>query len=147
MLAALVIAPALAGCTGPSLPSFMPDWLQGKPPPPPTQPLQFVSVPAGADARTEQGQTCLTPCSLAVPVANQSVTFVLNGYVPHTTQVQVSETGELVPNPVAVTLQSNVPPKPMKSHKKPRPKTATNHVPPPAPDSPPPSGFLPPPQR
>jgi hypothetical protein len=153
IVAALAIAPVLAGCTGPELPSFVPDWLKGKPPATPTQVLQLVSVPPGADARTEQGLTCLTPCTLAVPIANQSVTFVLNGYAPQIAQVELSETGELKPNPVAVTLGSNaMPSKPMKSHKKPRPrpKTAASQVAPPPPVSaapPPSSPFPPPPQR
>ncbi len=30
--------------------------------------MQFQSVPAGANVQTAQGQTCSTPCSLAVPV-------------------------------------------------------------------------------
>lgn len=132
------IAPALAGCSGSSLSTYIPDWLQPKPSPPPTQALQFESLPPGADARTEQGQTCLTPCSLAVPDANQSVTFVLNGYIPQTVPVAMSEGGDLTPNPVTVTLQPIAPPpKPVrKPRKRPRPRTAARPAPAAAPQQP-----------
>jgi hypothetical protein len=156
VIAVTAIAPALAGCSGTSLSSYLPDWLQPKPPPPPTQALQFESIPPGADARTDQGQTCLTPCSLAVPVTAQTVTFALNGYVPQTVQVAVSGSGDLAPNPLTVELQSVAPPpKPVrKPRKRPLPKTAAKPAPPQQPaimtpesEAPPPSAspFPPPP--
>ena len=83
---------ALAGCSGSS--SSMPDWLKFKPPAPSLQALQFESEPPGAEVRTAQGQSCRTPCSLAVPFAPQSVTFSLNGFLPQTVPVQVLQTGE-----------------------------------------------------
>ena len=146
--AAIALVPALAGCSGSTLSTYLPDWLTFKPPPPPTQALQFETQPPGADVRTAQGQTCRTPCSLAVPVANQSVTFALNGFVPQTMQVEVSQSGELAPNPVQATLQEV--PRPVKPVRKP-PKTATRRAapPPPAAQAPPPaaSPFPPPPPQ
>jgi hypothetical protein len=157
---------ALAGCSGSS--SSMPDWLKFKPPPPPLQALQFESEPPGAEVRTAQGQSCRTPCSLAVPFAPQSVTFSLNGFLPQTVPVQVVQTGErseetfqapppkFDPNPVEVALEAAAPPPksaPPKKQRKitPKPKTAANPVqqgsvqPTPAPDAqlspaPPPPG-------
>ena len=105
--AAIAMGTALAGCSGSS---SLPNWLTFKPPPPLPQTLQFESRPPGADVHTAQGQTCRTPCSLAVPVANQSVTFALIGYVPQTLQVEVGQSGDFVPNPVEVVLQAVPPP-------------------------------------
>jgi hypothetical protein len=114
---------ALAGCSSTSLPS----WLQTTPPPPPTQALQFNSLPQGADVRTADGQTCKTPCTLAVPVTTQTVSFVMTGFVPQSVPVQVaqgSDPPQLQPNPVEASLQAL--PKPAakpKPHKR-KPKVA-----------------------
>jgi PEGA domain-containing protein len=131
VIASLSVAPVLTGCSGSSLSTYLPDWLQPKPAAPPTQALQFESQPPGADARTEQGQTCLTPCSLAVPITNQSVTFVLNGYVSQTAQVEVTQAGDLSPNPLMVALAPIAPPpRPVaKPRKKPRPKPVARTAP------------------
>jgi hypothetical protein len=129
-MAVIAIAPALAGCSGTSLSSYLPGWLSPTPAPPPTQALQFESLPPGADARTEQGQTCLTPCSLPVPVTNQSVTFVLNGYVSQTLQVAISPAGDLMPNPLTISMQPiGPPPKPLAKPRRRRPKTASRPPP------------------
>src|ERR1700691_5844434 len=104
---------ALAGCSSASSPSWVPSWLQVKPPPPPVQALQFQSEPPGADVRTVDGQTCRTPCTLALPVTAQSVSIALNGYLPQNVPIEVQQTTDtpsLSPNPVAVTLQSSAPP-------------------------------------
>lgn len=137
--AAAVMSVALAGCSGsmPSLPDWMtpslPDWMSPKPSSPPLQTLRFESQPAGADVRTAQGQTCQTPCALAVPSEGQSVTFAKSGFLPQTVQVSVGEPGEhplfgtapptFVPNPVIVALQA-VPP-PRKPAAKPKPRTSS----------------------
>jgi hypothetical protein len=137
--AAIAIAPALAGCSGSSVSTYLPDWLQFKPPPPPTQVLQFETAPPGADVRTTQDQTCLTPCSLAVPVSAQSVTFALNGYAPQTVQVEVGQSGDLIPNPVEAALQPLAPPpKPIRRppRRRPPPRTAARRPPPPPPEQP-----------
>jgi len=137
------MGPALAGCSGGSMsmPS-LPDWMTFKPPPPPMVALQFESEPPGADVHTEQGQTCRTPCSLAVPVSNQSITFTMVGFQPQTIPVQVSEASQLMPNPVQASLAPMTPPKrpPAKPRKRPAPKPAktTATPPPPAPDAAPP---------
>jgi hypothetical protein len=121
---------ALAGCTSASWMPSMPSWLQLKPPGPPVQALQFESEPPGADVRTTDGQTCRTPCSLALPLTAQSVNIAMNGYLPQSVSVDVTQSPEqqadnslappnFVPNPVDVTLQSAAPqpvvkPKPRK---------------------------------
>jgi hypothetical protein len=111
---------ALAGCSSANTPS----WLTTTPPPPATQSLQFNSLPQGADVRTADGQTCKTPCTLAVPVTAQSVSFVMTGFVPQSVPIQVaqgSDPAQLQPNPVEASLQAL--PKPAakpKPHKKPK---------------------------
>ncbi len=77
---------------------------------------------AGRRVRTAQGQTCRTPCSLAVPVTSQSVTFAMNGFVPQTIQVAGASSRSIrsgqraaadsVPNPVAASMLQAAPPPP-----------------------------------
>lgn len=55
----------------------------------PTVPLQFESDPPGAEIKTSGGQTCRTPCALAVPAADFQVTYNLNGYQPQTIPVKL----------------------------------------------------------
>jgi hypothetical protein len=71
--------------------------------------VSLESEPPGAEAKASNGQTCRTPCALALPVdANSSVTFTLNGYQPETERLEaITATGEpprLRPNPVVVEL-------------------------------------------
>ena len=113
IFAAAAMAVALGGCSSFS----MPDWMPFKPAPPPLQTVQFGSEPPGAEVHTEQGQTCRTPCSLAVPPTSQSVSFAMDGFLPQT--VQINLTPDVTPVPVEVALQSAAPPKPVK---KPRPR-------------------------
>jgi hypothetical protein len=103
----------LAGCSS----SSTPDWL--KPAPPPPQALQFESTPPGVNVQTSQGQTCRTPCSLAVPVMGQSVMFSMDGYVSQTIPISVREPEhslfnrkppDLLPNPVQVAMVALPPP-------------------------------------
>jgi hypothetical protein len=142
---------ALAGCSSFSMPS----WLSSTPSAPVMQTLQFESNPPGADVRTTQGQTCQTPCSLAVPTESQSVTFAKNGFLPQTVQVNIGEPAEhsffesapptLTPNPVEVALQAAAPPRrpPPPVMRKPR-----KPAPPPRPQPAPGSAFpAPPPQQ
>ena len=112
---------ALAGCSSmPSMPSFS---LPGFGPP--TTTVQFETMPPGAEARTSTGQTCRTPCSLAVSGNEFTATFTLNGYQTQTVPVRISAATEMVdpntgvapaprmvPNPVSVELQANAPPPP-----------------------------------
>src|SRR6478752_8952276 len=71
--------------------------------------VSLESEPPGAEAKASNGQTCRTPCALALPVdAASSVTFTLNGYQPETERLDaITATGEpprLRPNPVVVEL-------------------------------------------
>jgi len=165
VLAAL-LGVTLAGCSGsmPSLPDWMtpsvPDWMSfGSSPPPPVT-LRFESDPQGADVRTSQGQTCQTPCALAVPPQSQSVTFAKNGFLPMTIQVTVAETGggsffeapqpALTPNPVQVALQPIPPPPRGGKRPPPRPRHTVSNTqapPPPPPGQPPAGSAFPPPPR
>ncbi|WP_439924888.1 hypothetical protein [Nitrobacter sp. JJSN] len=104
---------------------------------PPNVTVQLDSVPSGADARTSQGQSCKTPCSVEVPAAEGfSVSYTLANYQPLTVPVQVTRqpgdftspaTTTVDPNPVVGELQPVTPSKPVR--KKPRkrrvPKAAT----------------------
>ncbi len=125
-----VIGIALAGCSSTSAPS----WLTPSPPSPPMQALQFESEPPGATVQSSQGQTCLTPCSLTVPVMSQSVSIAMNGFVPQSIPLTVNQPEHslfssppptLSPNPVIASLQAI--PKPAVKPKrklKPKPKVA-----------------------
>jgi len=104
-------AMALAAC------SSTPDWmsLDGLKPGPSLDTVSFESEPPGAEAKASNGQTCRTPCSLALPIdAASSVTFTLNGYLPETEKLEmIQTTGEpprLRPNPVVVELTPGAPP-------------------------------------
>jgi PEGA domain len=84
---------------------------------PQTETLVLESEPSGAEARTSLGQSCRTPCQLAVqPGSEFSVTLVLSGYQPQTVSVRPEAQGaspapRLAPNPVHVNLQAVKPPK------------------------------------
>lgn len=126
--AAAAMGGTLAGCSGLSFTAS--DWLKPKSAAQ-MQTLQFQSEPTGADVRTGQGQTCQTPCSLAVAAENQSVTFAKNGFVSQTVQIRVSapakhslfakgEPPTLMPNPVGVALKA-VPAEPTTTMLPPKP--------------------------
>jgi len=104
--------------------------------------VSLESEPPGADAKASNGQTCRTPCSLALPVdASSSITFTLNGYQPETERLEaITSTGEpprLRPNPVVVELSPAAPSttkkKSTKSAKKPAAAPKTSAAPPPPP--------------
>jgi outer membrane biosynthesis protein TonB len=106
--------------------SSTPDWMN---PAPTMDTVRFESDPPGAEATTSNGQTCQTPCALALPVnAPLTVTFTLNGYQPITENIEpniVTGTPQMRPNPVTVELTPALPlPKPVKKpiKKKPVPK-------------------------
>jgi hypothetical protein len=103
---------SLAAC------SSMPSWMQFELPKaaPAATTMQFESEPAGAEAKTSLGQSCRTPCSLAVSANEFTVSFALPGYQPQTVPVRIVSSTEttpegetapprLVPNPVFVELQ------------------------------------------
>lgn len=157
--AILATGTALAGCS--SMSSWMPDWLSPKPSPPPLVTLQFESDPPGAAVRTSQGQTCQTPCALAVAPESQAITFSKNGFLPQTVQVTASPPAEhgffesapppaLTPNPVEAALQpAGPPPRPIARPRPRRPVAAVprSAPPPPPPASEQPSPFPPPPRQ
>jgi hypothetical protein len=84
---------------------------------PQAETLVLESEPPGAEARTSLGQSCRTPCQLAVqPGSEFSVTLSLSGYQPQTVAVRPEAQGaspapRLAPNPVHVNLQAVKPPK------------------------------------
>jgi hypothetical protein len=98
---------ALAGCASGGT---TPDWW------PKVEPtavsIQFESQPAGAEAKTSTGQSCQTPCALAMPPDQEfAVTFSLAGRQPQTVPVQITKpegdpfaAASLQPNPVSVEL-------------------------------------------
>ena len=164
VLAIAACGMSLAAC------SSLPSWMQFDLPKsaPATTTMQFESEPAGAEARTSLGQSCRTPCSLAVSANEFTVSFALPGYQPQTVPVRVvasndapssdAETGgpHLVPNPVFVQLQPIAPPPPVKkppaAKKKPKPAprpapTAMAPEAPPPPAPAPASPWPPAPQR
>jgi hypothetical protein len=131
---------ALAGCAS------MPGWMQLDLPraEPIATTMQFESEPAGADAKTSAGQSCRTPCSLAVTSREFTVSFSLLGYQPQTVPVRSVVSSEardqtndgepavarLVPNPVFVELQPAAPsPPPRKPPVRQQPKPASNPAP------------------
>ncbi|NWG23257.1 MAG: hypothetical protein HXY30_02375, partial [Pseudorhodoplanes sp.] len=54
-----------------------------------TATLQFESEPAGAEVKLSTGQTCRTPCALAVPAADLTANYTLTGYQPQSVPVKV----------------------------------------------------------
>jgi hypothetical protein len=98
--------------------------------------IRFESEPPGAEAKTSSGETCRTPCALAMPADKPfTVTFTLTGYQPNTEELQLMSMGdgtsELRPNPVLVQLAALPPPKSKKKvHRK---KTAAKPKPKPKP--------------
>jgi outer membrane biosynthesis protein TonB len=112
---------ALAAC------SSTPDWMNvdALKPAPIMDTVRFESEPPGAEAKTSNGQSCRTPCALALPVNSPlTVTFTLNGYQPESENIEpIADTGgptTLRPNPVVVELTPAPPPP--KPAKKPAPK-------------------------
>lgn len=95
---------------------------------PQTMTLQFESEPQGADVKTSGGQTCRTPCALAVPGADMTATFNLKGYQPQTVPVKLlppenpreDPNSKFMPNPVYAELEIAGPPpkKPAPAKKK-----------------------------
>src|SRR5260221_3042490 len=79
---------SLAAC------SSMPSWMQFETPSfmksaPAATTMQFESEPAGAEARTSLGQSCRTPCSVAVTANEFNVRLTPPGHQPQTVPVRV----------------------------------------------------------
>src|SRR5437899_1767415 len=93
----------LAGCSSFSVDSFKPT--------PPTVHVALESAPSGAEARTSTGQTCKTPCSVAVPAdaTGLSVTFTMNKFQPATVPVQVI----YIPGDLTTAASTTIDPNPV----------------------------------
>ncbi len=82
--------------------------------------VRLESDPPGTQVKSSNGQTCVTPCALALPTDGPvTVTFTHEAYLPDTENLQVvRDTGsapQLQPNPLSVTLAMAPPtPKPNK---------------------------------
>ena len=127
---------ALAGCESTPDWAKTPDWMKVNTDAfKPQSALDTVSIesdPPGADAKASSGQSCRTPCALALPMnVPLTVTFTLNGYRPQTESLEpITESigfpaadssgpPQLRPNPVYAELTPAPPSKPVK---KPAPK-------------------------
>jgi hypothetical protein len=133
----VVIALAGVGLAGCSSLSF--DYFKSTPP---SVQVNLDSIPSGAEARTSNGQSCKTPCSVRIPPAEAgfSVTFTMNKFQPATVPVQVIQNpGDFTtpasttidPNPVIAELKpAGPPPKPVRAKpKRPKLKPATTPAP------------------
>jgi hypothetical protein len=100
-------------------------------------PLKLESDPPGAEARTSLGQSCRTPCTVAVPASGDfAVTFALAGYESQTVPVSIVQSSgqgsdystavQLNPNPVEVQLEPAAPAPVAKKKPKPKAKTGGN---------------------
>jgi hypothetical protein len=115
---------ALAGCESAPDWAKTPDWMKMNSdafkPQPILDTVRLESDPPGAEAKASSGQSCRTPCALALPVnAPLTVTFTLNGYQPQTESLgAMAQTGsptQLAPNPLYAELTPGGPPsKPVK---------------------------------
>lgn len=144
VLAIVGSALALAAC------SSTPDWmsLDGLKPGPLMDTVRFESEPPGAEAKVSNGQTCRTPCALALPTDGPlTVTFNLNGFQPESEKLDIVQaTGSapaLRPNPVMVELTPAPPP--AKPVRKPAPKKPAAKKPAPKPTAAPARPAAPPP--
>ena len=127
---------ALAACE--SNPDWMktpdwlkaPDWSKGSFRMEPVQETVHVeSEPPGAEAKASNGQSCRTPCALALPSnAAATVTFTLAGYQPDSEQLDLiamgDGTSQLRPNPLLVELTPLPPQSRTKQKAAPKKKTA-----------------------
>jgi hypothetical protein len=117
---------ALAACSSSS--DFLS--LDALKPAPTMDTVRFESEPPGAEAKTSNGQTCRTPCALALPTTGPlTVTFTLTGYQPETQSLDVvtntGATPTLQPNPVSAELTAAAPPPKAKKPARKRPATSS----------------------
>jgi len=162
LIAIAACSAAVAGCADlnmsmPSMDAFKPA--------PATVDARVESEPAGAEAKATNGQSCRTPCTLAIPAdGSTTVTFTLQGYLPQSVPVTVStvrsedemsDSGVIAnpiridPNPVMAMLEVEPPPPPPRKkkaapRKKPAPRAAAPAQPPAAAPPPAQDGFGPP---
>jgi soluble lytic murein transglycosylase-like protein len=100
--------------------------------------VRFESQPPGAEAKTSTGQSCRTPCALALPTEKPfTVTYTLTGFQPQTENIELVSQGDgtssLRPNPVLVQLtaaqQKKKPPAKRRVTAKPKPKAQAQQPP------------------
>jgi hypothetical protein len=121
VIAILGAAFALAACSSSSDVFKTPDWLKSDSfeMHPALETIRFESEPPGADAKTSTGQSCRTPCALALPGGKPfDVTFTLTGFQSDVEKVEAFDIGDgttkLRPNPVLAELAPLPPPKAVK---------------------------------
>jgi hypothetical protein len=113
----------LAACS--STPSWMNlDMLK---PEPIKDSVTLETSPPGAVAKAATGETCTTPCALALPSnAANSITFTLAGHAPATEALELVSMGDgtsrLQPNPLQVELAAAAPPPRAPAKRKPAPR-------------------------
>lgn len=160
LLALLTLGTALAGCSSWSVPNLDMSMFSGSTAT--TVTVRAESNPPGAEARSEGGTACRTPCILALPGSGVSnVTFSLEGYQPQMVPVSITtaresggmtETGvveqiRIDPNPVFAQLEV-APPAPSPARRRsapPKPRAQAAPAPAPAPVQATPQGWGPPP--
>ena len=143
VIAIICASLALAACE--SNPDWMktpdwmkaPDWSNPFKTGPVTETVRLESEPPGAEAKASNGQTCRTPCALALPGnAENTITFTLPGYQPDSEKLDLvgmgDGTSQLRPNPLLVEL-TPLPPQPKVKKPAPRKKTAARPAAKPAP--------------
>jgi hypothetical protein len=143
VLAILACGFAVAGCASGS------DALKSATP---TTTLQFESEPAGAEVKTSTGQTCKTPCAMAVPAADLMATYTLKGFKPATVPVKLvppTDTRSVqdaegattpalptfTPSPVMAELEKAGPPPRQAPRRPARPATTSSDAAPPPPST------------
>jgi hypothetical protein len=135
LIAVVACSAAVAGCADfnmsmPSMDAFKPA--------PVTANVRVESDPAGAEAKAANGQSCRTPCTLAIPAdGSTTVAVSLQGYLPQNIPVTVtaargedemSDSGvaedpiRVNPNPVIAQLEIAPPPPPPPRKKKAAPR-------------------------
>jgi hypothetical protein len=131
-----VIAVAACGLTLTACTSWMPSFdlpsMGGSSTAPAAASLAVESDPPGAQASTQGGTSCVTPCRLAVTASGPfTVNIALNGYVPQSVPVRIMQPDDprlgsensdggahLDPNPVYVELERAPPAAPPAHNKK-----------------------------
>jgi hypothetical protein len=108
LLAVIGGALTLAGCSSTSDWSSLDVFKSG----PMMDTVRLESEPPGADAKAPNGQSCKTPCALALPVDQpMTVTFSLPGYETQTEQLEVVNVAGsppgLRPNPIVAELTAS----------------------------------------
>jgi hypothetical protein len=126
--AGILLAACSAGGESPSTGQFKNPFA----PKPAMETVRFESQPPGAEAKTSTGQSCRTPCALALPAEKPfTVTYTLTGFQPQTENIELVSQGDgtssLRPNPVLVELtaapqQKKKPPAKRRVSAKPKPK-------------------------